>query len=288
ALNDYIFAHFQALENYLLTSLVNILPALAKLIFAFLLLFLLTNSSLEKTFFLYVSALLSSSLLIPLVKSGKTEEAVYLKDGLKDLALLGFPAGIAQALILALPVINNSILLATSSFTLVADFSLAEKIASIFAILAYSIFTVMLPQKAKEVFITKFYDFKHAIILSFVVGIAVAITYALSEPVISSLFGEKYLNSIPILKILAVSAGINSIFIFMENYFLIFNKTGVLLRLNSLRVLGLVILGSFLALNYGPVGLAIANLAVALLTLVALALEIYKIHRANAISISPL
>lgn len=262
-LNDYLFALFQKDESFIKTTFVNALPALFKLVFALLLIsyFKTNDAPLLTTLNIYFFALFTSLFLFPFISKNRQP---IPNNGIKDLARIGFPGGVSQALNTAIPAINSSIILLKTSFEGVGMFSLAEKLSSIFSLASFSIFTVLLPNKAKEIRERKNYSIKTSILLSIIIFSCAIFMSLLAKSMLYLLFA-KYINILPIFYILIFSASFSAISGFLDNFFYVKEKTTTLLLINITKIFTLVISVFYLTQNFGITGAAYANLFTSIL-----------------------
>lgn len=274
--NDYIFALSQLSENFINTTLVNMLPALFKLILGIAFIFAFRNVTLNQTLYFYFLALLTSFFILPAIKKDTYEKEVETTKGIKDLANKGFLGGLSQALNLSVPALNSNLILLKSNFSQLGIFALSEKLSSIFVLASMTIFTVLLPKKAKEVKEKNKYDFSQVFILSFLIVLAAGIMIALSKPTLNLLF-PKYIETLPILYLMIISASLTAIATFMDNYFYIVEKTLNLLALNILKVLILGVSVFVLTAKYGIIGAAYANIITSVTILLLTFVTIKKI-----------
>ncbi len=279
ALNDYLFAVFQEKEKFLGTTLVNSLPAGLKLLFGAAIWFEFFKTTGSQVLGIYLLALLASVLIFPLLPSVDLSKNVNLKTDIENLIRLGFPGGFSQMLNLSIPAINGSLLYFTLSTHELGVFTFADKIASIMTLVGLSIFTVLLPKKAKDFKLTNNYSFNQLIPLIVIVIFSVTVIVMTASPVISNLFGQKYVESIFILKILAVTGGVNAVCLFLDNFFFVTESTKKLLGISFVKVTTLAVIGYFACLSYGVAGLAYVNLIVASLFLLVTVIGIKLIRR---------
>lgn len=276
ALNDYLFALFQKDESFIKTTFVNALPALFKLILAFFFIFYFktNNAPLLTTIIIYFFALFTSLFLFPFVSKNKNPDP---KNGVKNLARVGFPGGISQALNTAIPAINSSIILFKTSFEAVGMFSLAEKLSSILSLASLSIFTVILPNKAREMRENKNYSIRTSVMLSVVIIFCSVFMSLLAKSVLNLLF-IKYVNILPFFYILIFSSGFSAISGFLDNFFYVKEKTTTLLLTNISKIIFLVISAFYLTQNFGIIGTAYANLLTSILFAVVTFLIILRVR----------
>ncbi len=266
AINDYIFSIFQLFEKFELTVLTNALPSLFKALSALYILSL-REVRLEQVLLLYFISLLTSALFAPLTRKLNLTRKIEVSSGIKKLAKNGFPGGISYALNLAIPAINSNAIALLGTIESVGMFSLAEKISSIFSLASNSIFTVILPKNARETKYGPSFRYKETAILSFFIIVSAGIMIVINKPVLFFLFGNKFLSSVKILNLLVISASINAITMFLDNYFYIFEKTKTLLKLNFVKIILLIILGSLFFLKMGLIGMAYANILTMIIVL---------------------
>src|SRR3989344_2661031 len=277
ALNDYLFAIFQLNEDFFKTTLVNSLPAIVKATASCLLLSGFFKVGLSGALSIYFMSLLSSLLIAPFAKTGVLKK-LSLKEGIVNLVKYGFGAGISQTLNLSTPAINSNLIKLSSTFSDVGIFSLAEKISTIFSLLSLSIFTILLPHKAKEVKKTGKYNFNQIGFFSLLTLFSITIMLLLSKPVMLFVFENKYEEYLPVLYIMTISAGIMAITTFMDNFFIIFEENKTLLQIKSARILTLVVLSVFLIKSYGIMGASYSNLISSGISFLITAYAIKKIN----------
>lgn len=279
ALNDFLFAIFQYKEKFALTALVNALPATVKLLAAVLILFGFFKINLLSAITIYTFALLSSLICVLFLPKLTLDLSSQIKLNIKRLINVGFPGGISQALNLAIPTINATIIFFVGSSFELGIFSLADKISTVLTLVGFSLFTVFLPKNAKYYTESGKVDLK-SLKLPVVISLLSTITIvAFADLAIRLLFEEKYVLSTPVLQILSVSAGLSAITSLVENYFFILNKTKKLLLINCVKIATLVVLGTIFTTNFGYLGLAATNVCVSLAALLITFLALMDIRK---------
>ncbi len=275
-INDYLFALFQLKEDFLKTSLINFLPAVVKAVFA-----LLAIASVVSYNFYQFSLLYLASLLVafPLAFSKKALSSIQTKTEseekgkVKQLLVLGTPAGVSQALILIVPLINSTMIKSSLGLTQVASFALAEKISTIFSLASLTLFTVFLPknaQQTKKGLLTSKTVFLPLVYLV----LSLFVMLAATGPLLKFIFNDKYQSLIELSYILSISAALTASSSFLENIYYIFHKTKVLFTVQLLKIFILLTLNLVLIKTVGVFGVAFSNLGSSFLSLVAISLLI--------------
>ena len=143
-------------------------------------------------------------------------------------------------------------------------FSLAVKLSSIFSLASFSIFTVLLPNKAKEIRERKNYSIKTSILLSIIIFSCAIFMSLLAKSMLYLLFA-KYINILPIFYILIFSASFYAISGFLDNFFYVKEKTTTLLLINASKIITLIISVFYLTQIFGIIGTSYANLVTSIL-----------------------
>jgi O-antigen/teichoic acid export membrane protein len=158
------------------------------------------------------------------------------------------------------PALNNAAAKIIRGFSDVGVFSMANKIAQVFSLISYSVFTVLLPKNARLRKEKKRYDFKETVFISIGIIIISVVGMVFAEFFLTTLFGEKFAPSIRLLDILIFANAFSAIHTFMENYFFVENKTNYILYINLSKLTLFIISGIILTGYLQLMGLAIANL----------------------------
>lgn len=258
--NYTLFALFQKVQNYTALILLNGIPALIKGLFAFLLFFNFVRLSVPQAFSVFSYSLACGFVVYFLLPAAyKTFNLLDFGQAKKFLAESISP-GIAQLINDGFSAIGNSIAKIVSNFTGVGIYSLADKIASVFVFVSFSIFTVLLPKNSERKKNNKGYDFTETLLLSTGVFVLAGIIAITGKYLVPWFFADKFNSSLPILNILVFSSAVISINSFLENYFYVEAKTNYLPAISITRLGFFIIFAGLLLPSFNMVGLALAQL----------------------------
>ncbi len=265
-LNYTLFGLFQRLENFPILVLLNSIPALIKGVFAFLIFFGYVDFSFVNFFMVFSLSIGPSALLY-----------IFLPHDLKNIKLdfskIGFTIkqalspGVSQLINEGFSAVSNSLARIYSSFTSVGIFSLADKISSIFVLVSFTIFTVLLPKNAMRKKEDKGYDFKETLILAVGVLCLSVLTIVAAKFFVPWFFQHKYDESLILLNIMVMAGAVSAIHTFMENYFFVENKTHYLAFISGGKLALLLLLSMILIPLFSLKGLALSHLTAATVTL---------------------
>jgi O-antigen/teichoic acid export membrane protein len=277
-INFATYSLFQRVQNYLMLILLNAVMAVIKFVFAILILTSVYTPTLVSAFAIFSLSVFPSLLLcFFLPKEFKKFSVSFKKVGsfIKET----FPGGFSQMVAEGWSALGNSIAKVTQGFSNVGIFSLADKISSIFSLIAASVFTVLLPKNAQRKSQRRKYDFKEAGIISIVILLLAGAGTVVARILVPPIFGENFVESLAIIDVLLFANALNAIYTFMENYFFVEGKTKYLLWFPSSKLILILTFSFLLVPRYGLSGLAWAQLITAAGTLLFAALTIKKIHR---------
>ncbi len=272
--NITFFALFQKTERFLLAVGLNTFPAIIKGIFALLILtgnFLPTlNSALN----IFAISMGSCIIFYFFLKKELKELKLKLmpKDALK-LFKISAPAGIDLTINNGWSALSNATANVLTNVSNVGIFSVADKFASVFALLSLSIFTVLLPKNAKRKTSVDKYEM---VFLSVILLFIATVVSLIPDIGFTKIFGNTFVASEYIFKILIFAAAMTAIHTFMTNYFFIYEQTKYLMYISISKVTIFITSAVFLVSFYGLVGIAYAQL---LSGIGALTLTIYFLYK---------
>lgn len=268
AINYTLNSFFQKKEMFLPLVLLNTFPAIIKGVFAYLMLAGKTYLNLEQAFMIFSLSIFSSSLLwFFLPKEFKKFKTDFSK--VKEYLKKASPAGVSQLIFEGWSSISNAIAKIANDFSHVGIYSIADKVSNILQLGAISIFTVLLPKNAYAKKHHEKYDFKEVFIISILILVLAFFGTFISRFFVSDFFGDKFIESLPLLGLLIFSTALTSIHTFMENYFFIEEKTNYIMYINVGKLALFLILCWILVPTMSLQGLAWANLSSAVTALIA-------------------
>lgn len=269
---------FQKAERFGFAVGLNTLPALIKSLFAILIFTGLFSVSVNQAFFIFAGSVIFSSFLFHWLPD-EQKKFEFTKIGVRKMFKESAPAGIAIIIHDGWSAIANSVAKITRALTGVGIFSVADKIANVFTIISFSIFTVLLPKSAKTKRAEQSYDIKETFVLSFGILLLAVFAVMITGFAVPIIFGEKFLASISILNVLIFASAISAIHAFVENYFFVEEKTQIILGITLTRLL-VFLAGSFLLIPiFSLQGLAYAQLLAATASLVLTIFFIYRLRK---------
>jgi len=254
-----VYAINQKREKYLLVSLVMLIPAIIKGLYALGIFLNFFSPNLISAFGTFSFSVFGASILylfIPKKHFTLRLDTKYIKRFLQNAS----PAGISQVIRESWFTISNSTAKFINGFSDVGIYSLAGKISHIFVFISFSIFTVLLPKNTKRKSKKLNYDFKETGILSAAVILIAIIGVFVVEFFLVKIFGEKFSESIKLVQILLFAGAFAAIHTFMENYFFIENKINYIFYINSGKLVLFLILIFTLLPTRGLLGIALADL----------------------------
>ena len=257
--NFTLYSLFQKQERYLMLILVNSVLAIIKATFAILIFLKLFTPTLLSSFSIFSLCVYPSLLLwIFLPKEFKTFK-LSLKQT-KNFIEEAFPAGVSQLISEGWSAIANTITTFAKGFANVGIYSLADRLSTIFSLISFSVFTVLLPKNAQRKKDKQEYDFNETILISIGILFLALIGIIISNALVVPIFGKNFEGSLPVLAVLFFSSAFTAINTFMENYFFVEKKTGKLLPIAIARLTTFVILSIILLPTYSISGVAYASL----------------------------
>ncbi|MBI2620888.1 oligosaccharide flippase family protein [candidate division WWE3 bacterium] len=265
-INFTLFPLFQKEEKFHMLVVLNALPAAIKGSVGLSVLSGYFHPSLVQAFGIFSSSMLSSLLLYMFLSKDLKRLQFSFKDVFKTIKETS-PAGISLLINESWMAISNTLIKVSKTFTDVGIFSLANKIANVFTLISFSIFTVLLPKSAAGKRERKKYDLVEMAILAACVLALSFVAVGISKTFIVIVFGEKYLDSLDLLGILIFASALTSIHTFMESYFYVEEKIKTLFMVTSSRLLAFLTLSLILIPKYSLQGLASAQLLAAVFTL---------------------
>ena len=270
SLSYILYAFYQKLQNYSALVLINALPSVIKLIFAVLFFTSKINLNLQYSFSIFSLSVFAG--LLVLAVSNENSSAIKMfsgvrisscKDMIDDLRKAVSP-GVSQFIYESWQAINNLLTKFFNSYTQVAVFSMANKISQIFAIISYSIFTVLLPKNVNRKKAMQSYNFQETAIIGVLVLVFSFVAIEVSNIFLGKLFGDKFSGSLVFMNLLIFASAITAIQNFVENYFYTEHKTHLLINIGIVKTVLLVVPTLIFAPFYGLITLAYANLGAAL------------------------
>ncbi len=267
--NITVFALFQKKRMYKEAVLLNSVPASIKGLLGVIALSGLMSLTLERAFAIFAGSVYFSLILYPKIpRLYKTLNVGFInKEYVRHLAKTGFPGGVALIIQHSWPTISNTIAKIAKDFTSAGIFSVADKIANIFTLISVSVFTVLLPENAQRKRLNQKYDYKGTFYISLVIILLALFATVAGTILLPIVFGQKYIESVPILWILILSSAFTAIHTFMDNYFYVHKNVKPLMYINLLKLGAMVILGFALIKQLNLIGLAYAQLIAASITL---------------------
>lgn len=258
-INLTLYSLFQKHEQYLMLILVNSIMAVIKLVFAALILFSIFKPTVTSAFLIFSLSVYPSILFW-----------FFLPKELKNIELSlsniytffkeAFPAGIALLLNEGWSAISNSIAKIAKDFSNVGIYSLADKLATVFSLISFSVFTVLLPKNAIRKKQKKTYDFKETAIIAGGIFLLAIVGIPISKVLVVPIFGNNFESSLPILYILLFANAFRAISTFMENYFFVEKQTTKLLPISTVRIVSFLLSAYILIPIYSISGIAWASL----------------------------
>lgn len=254
----FLFPIFQKEEKFVLAVGLNTIPATIKATVGGLALMGKISLTLSGAFATFSFPLLGTAIFW-----------LFVPDSFKRIKVTGYSfselkslisPGIAMVVAEGWQAVANALVKYSRDFANVGIFSIANKVATIFALLSYSIFVVLLPKNAREMRSSGKYNFKESIIISAGILTLAMAAMVVGPNLIVVVFGEKFAESVGILNILILASALTSIHTFMENYFYVDKKTHYLAKIALSKLLFFVFLGLVLGTKYGLVGFASASL----------------------------
>jgi O-antigen/teichoic acid export membrane protein len=275
--NFTLYAIFQREQNFPKLIFANTVPSLIKMTFAALIFFSLLRVNLTGAFLIFAGSVFADILLIPLLPR-KYLLARPSFRGLKEKFKKTLSPGFSQIIYESWPTLNNGLTKLYNQFSDVGIFTIANKISSIFTLIAVSVFTVILPKNSVRVRQKLLFDLKEAVV--FVGGlIALSVVAVLvSRIFVTKFFGVKFEASLPLLNLLILSSAFGAAQGILESFFFAESQTGFLIKTSLVKLAMLTICALALIPKLGLPGLAVSNLVAAILGLL---LTFYFINKAR-------
>jgi O-antigen/teichoic acid export membrane protein len=266
-INFILYALFQKLEKYGILILLNSVMSVIKLVFAILIFLNLFQPSVTSAFGIFSWAVIPSLLLgVFLPKELKTFGLSF--KHVKTFAKDAFPGGISQMVTESWSTIAGSLAKIIKDFSNVGIYSLADKLSAIFSLIAYSVFTVLLPQNAKRKQQAMKYNLTETLLISVLVLILAAVGCVVANIIVIPIFGAKFTASLPIIYILFFANALLAISSFTENYFFVEGKTNYLLPISLVKVGTFVVLAVIFTPIYSLIGLALSQLVASIFAII--------------------
>jgi O-antigen/teichoic acid export membrane protein len=265
-INYTLFGLFQKLENYTMLILINLLPAVIKGIFAY---FVFTRTFSFNIYYLFMvfSFSIGSSAITYFFLPRHLKKLDFRFSNVKTFFHETLSPGISQLITESFSAISNSLAKIFSSYAGVGIFSLADKISSVFVLISFTIFTVLLPKNTIRKREQKGYDYGETVILSIGVLLLAFVTIISARFFIPWFFENKFNDSLQILNIMVFAGAVSAIHTFMENYFFVENKTNYLAFISGGKLILLVLSALILIPLFSLTGLAWAYFISAGITL---------------------
>lgn len=263
-INYLLFALYQKEEKFIKASLLNFIPALIKGITGVSVLLGIITLDLNNFFGIFAISMIGSSLFL----LEKVEELKGFKFDFKVSHFLKnfFLAGTSQQINESWGTISNLLAFIFKNLTDLGNYSFASKLSNVFSVISYSIYTVILTSNAKRKRDSLEYNLKESLILGGFLILIALIGTILAPTIITSIFGEKFNDSIAIFSILIFSGALSSIHKFLDNYFFIEEKSKTLFAFTSIKLILFIALSFIFINSFGILGLALADLVVSFLT----------------------
>lgn len=263
-INYLLFALYQKDEKLITASLLNFFPAIIKAYFGVMAFLGAINLNLDFAFQIFALSMSGSSVLL----FYKFRELSNFKFSFEVFRFLKnfFLAGISQIINESWNTISNQILVLLRSLADLGNFSLASKLSNVFSVISYSIYTVILTTNAKRKKNFQGYNLIESLILGAALLIVATIGTIIAPFFFKIVFGDKFDESILIFSILIFSQAFASIHKFLDNYFFVEEKSQVLFLFTNIKLISFILLSTLLTINYGIVGLALADLVVSIFT----------------------
>ncbi|MFZ5424795.1 MAG: lipopolysaccharide biosynthesis protein [Patescibacteria group bacterium] len=262
-INLLLFAYFQRVEMFIHLVLINTIPAAIKGLFAVLVFVGIFNLTLTSAFAIFALSMLSCTVMYVLVPK-ELKQPRFVTTETLSLLSKSISGGAAQGIGFGWSAIGNGLAKLFKTFTDVGIYSLADKIANIFTLVALGIFTVLLPKQAKQKRSNNEYNWRETLLLG--MGVLILAIFAMfsAEFFVEIVFGSKFAESKKLLDILIIASAITAIHTFMESYYFIEKNTMPLLIITLVKLFALIA-GSYLLIPlYELPGLAVAQLIAAL------------------------
>ena len=273
--NYFLFSIFQRYQNFLALIFINMIPAFIKFVFAAAIFARVINLDIIG-FFAVFSLSLGPCIFFIFVIPKNFKKLRFNFTNAKNTFKQIISPGISQAINEGFPAINNSFAKIFTGLTNTGFFSLAEKISSIFSIISFTIFTVLLPGNAFRKKGNKTYDYLETILLSFGVLALAILLIIMGQIMIPWFFTHKFDNSLLVLDLLIFAASFTAIHIFLENYFFVENQTNLLAYISGGKLLILIAISLILAPIYSITGIAWVQLISSLVALITVIIFIFR------------
>lgn len=281
-INYTFFALFQKEEDYRSLVLLNILSSLPKGICALLIILNSFTPTLVSVLSIFSLSIMFSILLFMSLSPKYRNIRINFKL-IPVLFNKSFPGGVSQTVYESWPTLSNTIAKVTGGLSNVGVFSLASKISRLFALLSFSIFTVLLPKNTDRKKNNLSYDFNETFIISSLVFLIATISIPFIHFGVNRFFGDKFSESLSIINILIFSNAFTSIHTFMENYFFVEQKTRYLFIISISKLVIFSLLCVFLVPVYSLAGLAGSDLAASISAFLLTILFIKKVDSVGKI-----
>ncbi len=142
-LNFSLYAIFQREQSFVKLVAANTVPAIIKLTFAVLIFFSVLKVNLSGAFLIFCASVLSDLVLLPYLPKKYLSVKISFKN-LKPRLIRTFSPGISQVVYESWPTINNGLTKLFHQFSHPLIVTIANKISSMFSLIAFSIFTVII------------------------------------------------------------------------------------------------------------------------------------------------
>ncbi len=274
-INFTFFTFFQKVENFVMAVGLNTIPAAIKLLFSVFIFLGVYEPNLTQAFAIFsLSMLFGNILFIYLPKKYKSFN--FTTHGVYSLFKESIPAGISLMINNGWTAIANSIAKIAKTFTDVGIYSVANKVGNIFTLISISIFTVLLPKNAHRKKENLTYNLSETILLSFAILVLAVITSYVGKFGLVYVFSEKYSASVDLLGVLIFASAFTAIHTFVDNYYFVEDKTGVMLYITVLKLLSFILLSVLLIPEMSLKGLAFAQLYSAIIATIFSFIFIYR------------
>lgn len=278
-INLTLFTFYQKIERFDLAIGLNTIPSVIKAIFAVLIFLKLYEPDLNGAFAVFSVSMLFGNLLFAYLPA-QYKKFNFTLRGVYPMLIESVPAGIALMINNGWTAIANTIAKIARTFTDVGIYSIANKVGNLFTLISLSLFTVLLPKNAYRKKENLAYNLSETLKLSLgILLLAVVSSYAAKYGLVL-VFGEKYAASVDLLGILVFASAFTAIHTFVDNYYFVEEKTGIMLYITLVKLVGFLGLAILLTPPMALKGLALAQLYSSVIATILSFMFIYRQSRA--------
>lgn len=272
-INITLFAFFQKSESFHLAVILNTVPAIIKGAAGTAIILGLIKLDLFQLFGVFSTSMLSCGLLLA-AKPAPTKKFTLSLSRAFNFIKDAYPGGVSQLINESWMALSNGLIKVSKTYVDVGLFSLANKIANIFALISLSVFTVLLPKNAARKKQRLAYDIAETLFIALGMIILAIILTLVSELFVGKVFGSQYTPSTSVLGMLIFASSITAVHTFMENYFYVEEKIKTMMIISITKLVVFLLLALALTPALSIQGMAIAQLASAVLTLLLVAIVV--------------